>query len=121
MSKASDLGNSGEELAKEYLIRNGYQIIEFNWSCASGEVDIIAEQQNVLCFIEVKTRSSNAFGHPEEAVTLKKQRRIGLLAEEYLEQSNRDYAVRFDIISVIWNNSVAELRHYEDAYAPTDF
>lgn len=121
MSKANELGKNGEQLARDYLVREGFQILESNWTSEVGEIDIIALKQDLLCFIEVKTRSSTAYGHPEEAVTIEKQRKIGMLAEQYLEQSNRDYSARFDIISVIWNNSVAELRHYKDAYAPTDF
>lgn len=95
------IGQKGEEIACKSLKKNGYRIIEKNFRCRQGEIDIIAEEKGVICFVEVKSRFSENFGLPEEAVTRWKQRRMYAAAIIYLEKNKiklRD--VRFDIVSV---------------------
>lgn len=95
-------GAFGESLATEYLTECGYRVLERNFSCRTGEIDIIAIQGDTVVFIEVKTRSSERFGLPSEAVSVTKQRRMVKTALYYL-QKNRlfDYMCRFDVIEII--------------------
>ncbi|HKM40245.1 MAG TPA: YraN family protein, partial [bacterium] len=80
------VGKQGEEFAQRYLARLGYRIIERNFSCPIGEIDLIAQDGNTLVFIEVKTRSSLRFGLPEEAVTRTKQQKLRNVASYYLQR-----------------------------------
>ncbi len=96
------LGVSGEATAVMYLKKKHYKIIETNYSCRAGEIDIIAKKDDILVFVEVKTRSSNAFGTPAEAITLKKQQHIIRSAQFFmLEHAVVNTQVRFDAIEVI--------------------
>lgn len=95
-------GAFGESLAVEYLSEKGYKVLERNFSCRIGEVDIIAMQEDTVAFIEVKTRSSERFGLPSEAVSLTKQNRIVKTALYYMQRNKLlDYMCRFDVIEVI--------------------
>ncbi len=92
----------GEEAAAKWYIDQGYRILARNWRCRDGELDLIALQGTTVVFCEVKTRSSNAFGSPFEAVTLAKQRRIRRLAMAWLNESNtRADDLRFDVAGVM--------------------
>lgn len=96
-----ELGRRGEEIAAEYLINSGYEIIERNFKNKLGEIDIIAKDKNTLCFIEVKTRRTANFGSPFEAVTPRKQHKLIRLAESYLQYKKINNAdIRFDCIAV---------------------
>jgi putative endonuclease len=100
-----EIGRSGEEAAVEFLKQNGYRIIQRNYKNKLGEIDIVAKDDNTLCFIEVKTRTSFTFGYPQEAITLTKQKKINKVAMSYLKQYNLlNNPARFDIISVVLNN-----------------
>lgn len=95
------LGRTGERLAAEELSRQGYHILEKNFRCSYGEIDLVAEDEQDLIFIEVKTRRGNAFGLPEEAVTLRKQQKIIQVASYYLDLhacSQRSW--RIDVVAV---------------------
>ena len=100
------LGHMGEQAAAEWYIAHGYRVIARNWRCAMGEIDIICERQNpagcmMLVVCEVKTRSSHSHGHPLEAVTLPKQRRLRRLATEYLRTQDTIYDhIRFDVVAL---------------------
>lgn len=101
MAAKNSLGKKGEEIACKALEKEGYRIIEKNFRCRQGEIDIIAEAKGILCFIEVKARSSEKFGLPEEAVRKWKQKKLLTVAVIYLEQKKikaRD--MRFDVVSV---------------------
>lgn len=101
--KAKDLlGSRGEDLAAEYLVGAGLRIVERNWRCPSGEIDVVALDGPTLVIAEVKTRSSLAFGHPFEAIGEAKLRRLQLLGAEYArEHGCRDLARRVDAVSVL--------------------
>jgi len=118
MSQHNQLGVKGEILALEFLEKKEYSILEINWRFEKTEVDIIAKDRNTLVIVEVKTRTSNAFGQPEESVGKSKQELLSIAAEEYLERNNLDIDVRFDIISVIFKNAEAKVYHIEDAFFP---
>jgi putative endonuclease len=114
------LGDRGEEAAVAFLERKGMSIVERNWRCDAGEVDIVALDEATLVLVEVKTRKSVRAGTPESAVTPAKQRRYTKLAAAYLQSAGLcDVSVRFDVITLL---VVAEdralLRHYRAAFAP---
>ena len=113
-----ELGIRGEKAAAQYLTRKGFEIRDRNWRCQAGEVDIVAEEEDALVFVEVKTRASCEHGFPEEAVDAKKRRRYELIASYYLKDHEvGDKAVRFDVVSIL---AVAPerafLRHYRNAF-----
>lgn len=110
--KNSDIGKKGEDLAEEYLSSLGYSILERNWRYSRAEVDIIAKEENVLVFIEVKTRSSEAFGQPEEFISDYQQGLIFSAAQRYMEKVNHDWEIRFDSISILVKE-ITEWKHYE--------
>lgn len=95
------LGRTGERLAMEHLSAAGYRIIERNFRCRYGEIDLIAEEDDELVFVEVKTRRGNAYGLPEDAVTPIKQRRLIQLALYYLDLHNcAERSWRIDVVAV---------------------
>ena len=97
------MGAWGEDRAAEYLVRNGYVILKRNFHSRFGEIDIIAEKNNTICFVEVKTRKKSSYVMPGEAVTAGKQRKIILTAEFYLSSYNSEnIACRFDVIEVFY-------------------
>jgi len=96
-----ELGRIGEAHAARYLASRGYRIRERNFRAASGEVDIVAEHDGLLAFIEVKARSSEQFGRPSEGVTSQKRGRIAHAADAYIAaREGRERAMRFDIVEV---------------------
>lgn len=102
MAAKDDLGRRGEDLAAQFLSDAGYTVIDRNWRCARGEIDLVARDGNDTVFVEVKTRSSTAFGHPFEAITAQKLARLRRLAGAWCEaHPYRRGAVRIDAISVI--------------------
>lgn len=95
------LGIIGEKLAIDFLKKNNYQIIQQNYRCPFGEIDIIALKKNTLCFIEVKTRSSGRFGLPQEAIDERKKRTIAHVALSFMQHYKiEDKKVQFDVIAV---------------------
>jgi len=84
MMKRQELGAAGEKLARDFLKKKGYKIIESNFRCRHGEIDIIARKDNMVVFVEVRTRSSDAYGTPEESVTRQKRERLAATALTYL-------------------------------------
>jgi len=100
------IGKIGEEIARNYLVKNNYEIKANNFRFGRwGEVDIIATQNQIYYFIEVKTRSNKNFGWPEEAVSEAKLKKISLVAQNYLEKNNLANHWQIDIISIILNHS----------------
>jgi putative endonuclease len=99
--KKRDTGKMGEKLACEFLGHNGYDIVERNYRCPEGEIDIIARQQDTLVFIEVRTKTSRRFGGPEESITPVKAARLRTLAAHY-GQSHEGLpeARRIDVVAV---------------------
>ena len=109
-------GREGEDLAVKHLIKNDYKLKERNYRYKRGEVDIIAEKNEILCFIEVKLRNSNAFGDPETFVSEKQQELIIATAEHYIMERDWYKDIRFDIIAIKKKYQELELRHFEDAF-----
>ena len=119
MAQHNQLGKKGEALAATYLKQKGYEIIEQNWRNAKDEIDIVAIHDNFLVIVEVKTRSTDYFGEPSEAVTNIKQTYLIRAAEEYVIEKEIDLEVRFDIISIILKSNQHRINHIEDAFYPT--
>ena len=118
MSKHNELGVKGEVVALEFLEKKGYDILEINWRFEKTEVDIIARDRNTLVIVEVKTRTSEFFGVPEDSVNRRKQKNLAIAAEEYLEKNNLDVDVRFDVISITFKEDSAKVFHIKDAFFP---
>jgi putative endonuclease len=117
MAEHNNLGKKGEDIAADFLLLKNYEILEKNWRFGKSEVDLIAMFNGVLIFIEVKTRSTDAFGKPEEFVSQKKQDMITFAAPRYMEKIKHDWAIRFDIISIIANkDDTYSIEHIEDAF-----
>ena len=118
------LGDWGERQAERHLREAGYRILDRNWRTEVGELDIIAEHQSTLVFVEVKARSTDRYGHPEEALTARKRRRLQRAAWTYLEQTDQLQANwRIDVIALVRGpeGNVARLEHFENALeAETD-
>jgi putative endonuclease len=92
----------GEDIAAGYLLKNKYKIIERNFRCALGEIDIIARDGPSIVFVEVKSKNSGKYGRPEEAVDRKKQQKLSRIALAYLKsKSSLDARARFDVVSVL--------------------
>jgi len=116
VSKAR-FGALGEDAAADLLRKSGYRIVARNHRCRSGEVDVIAEKGELLVFVEVRTRSTSAFGGPEETVGSRKQRRVIAAARDYLAQRRGPArAARFDVIAVVDGPSGPSLTHIENAF-----
>ncbi|WBV59275.1 YraN family protein [Chryseobacterium camelliae] len=121
MATHNDFGKKAEDLAVEYLIKNGYKILVRNFRFQKAEIDIIAEKENLIIITEVKARSTDAFMLPQEAVTKTKIKSIVSAANHYLEEFNKNQEVRFDIISVLPDekkNLIIE--HIIDAFEALD-
>jgi putative endonuclease len=113
-----DTGILGEKLACEYLGKKGYDIVETNYRCTEGEIDIIARQGDVLVFVEVRTKRSRQFGSPEESITGIKKERLRAVAEHYgQERDDLPDSWRIDVMAIQLdrNNKVKRLQHIENA------
>ena len=118
MAIHNELGKEGEQEALRYLENQGYRIRHHNWRSGRRELDIVAEDQDELVVIEVKTRRNNQFGNPERSINEKKIRRIVASADAYVRKFAIDTHVRFDIISLIGEKSPWEIEHIKDAFYP---
>lgn len=109
-------GKFGEKLARDYLINKGYKIIDINYRNKIGEIDIIAIHKEILIFIEVKSRTSNNYGYPYEAVNYKKQQKIVNSSLIYIKSKSYDkFQYRYDIIEVYLTNN-SKINHIENAF-----
>ena len=116
MADHNDLGKLGEELAVEFLRKEGYEILETNWTFQKAEVDIIAQKENTLAIVEVKTRSSLDFGLPQDFVKTKKIQLLVKAVNEYVITNDLDVEVRFDIIAIHKEGKSFAMEHLIDAF-----
>lgn len=119
MADHNELGKKGEEIALRYLKSKNYKIRDTNWRFRKNEVDIITEKDNFLVVVEVKTRTSEYFEHPKEAVTKKKQKFIITATDAYVQEKNIDLEVQFDIVAVTLINNKTKIEHIKDAFQPS--
>ncbi len=112
-----ETGKLGEDIAVHYLKQNGYVILDRNFECRQGEIDIIALDKKEIVFIEVKTRTSNKYGAPSEAVNKIKQKHMLQTIKYYLYIRNlSDEFIRIDVIEVYINNNVYKVNHIKQAF-----
>ena len=116
MAEHNELGKLGEELAVEFLQKEGYEILETNWTFQKAEIDIIAQKENILAIVEVKTRSSLEFGLPQDFVKPKKIQLLVKAVNEYVVSKNIDIEVRFDIIAIHKEGKSFVIEHLTDAF-----
>ena len=118
MSKASELGKQGEEIANEFLINKGFKILKRNWHFGRLELDIIAIDGDTLVFVEVKTRSTDYFVKPELSISNKQQSFLIKAANAFIETNSYDMEARFDIVSIVMHPQGKEIKHIDDAFYP---
>lgn len=118
MAETNDLGTLGEEMAAKHLHDKGFKILATNWRFGKDEIDIIAEKGEFLVIVEVKTRRSAGFGEPEVFVNQAKQRFLVRATQAYLEKNEVEKETRFDVISIVLNNTTRKINHIEDAFYP---
>ncbi len=112
-----ELGQKGEEFALRFLKKRGYQIIQKNYVCKMGEMDIIAKEKDTLVFIEVKTRTSTTFGPPQLAVNHKKQSQMSKVALYFLKEKKlEDIKARFDVVAILLGPRGEEIELIRDAF-----
>ena len=116
MASHNELGILGEELALDYLVKKGFVIREKNWRFQKAEVDIIAQKESVLAIVEVKTRSTNYFGEPQDFEKAQKIKLLTKAIDHYVETEELDVEVRFDVIGIIKNDLRTSIIHLEDAF-----
>lgn len=116
MAEHNDIGKKGEEIAVAYLDKNGYEILERNWKFEKAEVDIIAQKDNLLVAVEVKTRTTDAFGLPQDFLKPAQIKRLVKAVDEYMQLHKIKNEVRFDVIAIILHKNDHTLEHIEDAF-----
>lgn len=119
MAKHNETGQHGEALALALLLEKGYEVLETNWRYRRLEVDIIAMDGDTLVFVEVKTRTFDYHGRPEEFVDAKKMKFLQRAGQAYMRKIDHDWAIRFDVIAVqLKSIGGLEIKHLEDAFFP---
>jgi putative endonuclease len=113
-----EVGKLGETLAAEYLKNNGLSIIETNYRCTCGEIDIIAQEDDFIVFTEVRTKTGNLFGTPEESVSQSKKKHLIDTAYTYLDEKDKlqaNWRIDFIAVELDRNNKPSRIEHYRDA------
>jgi len=116
LAEHNKLGELGEAMALDYLVKNGYTIQAKNWYFQKAEIDLIAQKGDTLVCVEVKTRSTNEFGDPQDFIDAKKIKLLVKAMNQYVESNDLDVDVRFDVIAIIHNKYKTVLEHFEDAF-----
>lgn len=116
MAQHNQLGKKGEQLAVDFLLDEGYKIVERNYRFDKAEVDIIAKKNQTLAIIEVKTRSTSDFGDPQDFLKPKQIQRIVKAVDEYVTVNKLEVEVRFDIIAIVKENKGFSIEHLENAF-----
>ncbi len=116
MAKHYDLGVTGEKIASNFLLENGYKIIEKNYRFKKAEIDIIAQKNDMLICVEVKTRTATYFGNPQDFINTKKIKLLVSAMDNYVISKDLDIEVRFDIIAIIQNKNETKIEHIKDAF-----
>jgi putative endonuclease len=110
-------GKKGEKIAADFLKKNGYRIIDKNFRCPLGEIDIVAREKSTIVFVEVKTRKSSELGYPEQAVGIKKQKKMSQLALWFMQKKKIiDVGARFDVVAITMLSSGNEIKLFKNAF-----
>lgn len=113
-----ELGQLGENLAVDHLVKNKFEILDRNYRWKKLEVDVICRKDDLLIIVEVKTRQTSAYGQPYQAVTRSKQKQIIKVANQYIQENDVDAEVRFDVVSIVQNQHRTDIEHIEGAFYP---
>ena len=116
MATHNELGVLGERLAVNLLQKKGYTILERNWRYLKAEIDILAIKEGVLVVVEVKTRSTDVFGDPQNFISSKKIKLLVMAANQYVVARNLNHEVRFDVVAVLLQKNKKKLLHLENAF-----
>lgn len=116
VAQHNDLGKKGEQLAQDYLLKKGYEILERNYTYRKAEVDIIAKLKDTLAVVEVKTRSTSDFGNPQDFVKPKQIQNLVKAVDKYIHVNGINLEVRFDIIAIVKEGGGYKIEHLEDAF-----
>ena len=116
MADHNELGKIGEQLAVDYLLNKGYEIVIRNFFYQKAEVDIIAKHDNMIICVEVKTRNSDFFGDPQDFVTPSKIKLLVKVMDAFIIENDISLETRFDIIAVLKNKNVEQVTNYENAF-----
>ncbi len=116
MAYHNELGKQGEQLAVDYLLNSGYVILERNFIFDKAEIDIIAQKEDWIVVVEVKTRNSSVFGDPQEFISKKKIKLLVKAANEYMISNHIEKEVRFDVIGILKNKTKEDLQHFKNAF-----
>jgi putative endonuclease len=112
------LGNQGEALAYDFLRQKGYKLVQRNFSCKTGEIDLIMQKGQELVFVEVRSKCSSRYGQPAETVNRSKQEKLRKTAQAYLYRHPElaQYYCRFDVIAILWEKGLANIEWIADAF-----
>ncbi|WP_420321243.1 YraN family protein [Flagellimonas sp.] len=116
MGKHNEFGKLGEQKALDFLVKSGYSIQCTNYRYQKAEVDIIAKKDDILCVIEVKSRTGSFLEDVSEAINQKKIKLIVMAADQYVQENNLDVEVRFDIVLILKKGTTFEVEHIENAF-----
>lgn len=116
MNTKAQTGQEGESLAADYLESKGFSILEKNYRHKRSEIDLIVKLNNLLIFVEVKTKTNTSYGNPEIAIDQQKAAKVMEGADYYIQESDWKGNVRFDVISIIKKKSGVEIEHFKDAF-----
>lgn len=121
MPTNNEIGKEGEKYAAQYLVEQGYNIAAVNWRFSKAEIDIIAwSPEKILVFIEVKTRSYDFYGKPEESISTHKENLLLDAAQQYMMDIGYEWEMRFDVISILKKKGKEPiLNHYKDVFFPS--
>ena len=116
MASHNELGKKGEQLAVDFLVENGYKILERNYRFDKAEVDVIAKLGEILAIIEVKTRSTADFGNPQDFVKPKQIKNLVKAIDEYVTVNSLDVEVRFDVVAILKQGKNFSIEHLKNAF-----
>jgi len=119
MAESHILGSKGEDIAADHMKRSGYKILFRNWKWGKNEIDIIAEKDDTVVFVEVKTRTDEFLGGVASAISTEKQKSIIYAADGYIRRFNVDKESRFDVLTIIMSGETFTIDHIERAFYPT--
>ena len=121
MAAKDELGQRGERIAERHLVARGMTVIDRNWRCSQGEIDLVLRDGDVTVVVEVKTRTNTEYKEPQEAVDWRKVRHIVVAADAYIKHFGIDLPVRFDIVTAVGDRPPFQIEHLENAFYPPQF
>jgi putative endonuclease len=116
MAQHNELGKKGEQLAVDFLLKNGYEVLERNYRFDKAEIDIIAQKDDILAIVEVKTRSTIDFGNPQDFVKPKQIKNLVKAVDNYINEHDLELEVRLDIIAIVKEGIRFNIEHLENAF-----